>query len=315
MIYIVGHKKPDLDSITAAIAYAEFKSKTEAEKFIAARAGEINPETSHILKKFKIKPPVLLKAGNLKPSDQVILVDHNEESQRMDGLDPSQIAEIIDHHRVDLTLASPIKILTLPWGSSATIIFSLAQQNRMSFSTKTAKLMLAAILSDTLGLKGPTTTEHDRDAVKKLKKIAGIKDVEASTFEIFKAKSNIEGFTPKQVVTNDYKTYDFSGEKVFISQLETVEQEKILKEKETYIRAMEEVKKEQNLDLIFFAVTDPLKHNTKMLYSTADEQTVLEKAFATQGKNGIADIGPKVSRKKEMAPQIEEAVGTLVAEG
>jgi len=306
--YIVGHKNPDTDSVAAAIALAELKAKLGEGEPVAGRAGEPTAEALHVLKKFGIEPPTLLEADMLNPSDRITLVDHNEESQRLEGLDPSQIVEIIDHHRVNLKLAKPIKITVLPWGSTATIIFDFAQQKGIKFSQKTAKLLLAAILSDTLGLRSPTTTDHDRRAIEKLRKIAKIEDIEALTLEIFKAKSDISGLTPKEVITNDQKVYDFAGRKTLIGQLETVEQDKIIADKERYLKAMADIKKGGNFNLALFAVTDPLKKNTKILYPSEEERTVLEVAFRTEGKDGVADIGPRLSRKKEMVPEIEKAV-------
>jgi manganese-dependent inorganic pyrophosphatase len=309
--YILGHEKPDLDSIVSAIALAEFKSLKVSGEFIAGRVGEVNPETDYILKKFKTKPPKLIKASNISPEDKIILVDHNEEGQRLEGLNPKQIIEIVDHHyRIDFNLNQPIKITILPWGATSTIIFSLFEQKGLSPTFKTAQLILAAILSDTVGLKSPTTQKVDRETVTKLQKITKLKDLKGLIFEQLKAKSNISDLTPTQVVTNDYKIFNFSGKKVFINQLETVEQENVLKEKEKYLSALEEAKQEMKLDLAFFAITDILKENTKMLYLTPRGREVLEKAFREKGKENVIDVGPRLSRKKQMAPEIEQAVKT-----
>lgn len=309
MVYVVGYKNPDLDSVAAAIALAELKEKVEKGEFVAAWVGKPTVEASYFLEKFGVEPPAHLDASKIGSSDRVILVDHNEETHRMSGLDPTCIIEIIDHHyRIDLKFNQPIKILIYPWGASATIIFSLAQQNKVSFSPKVAKLLLAAILSDTLGLQSPTTTNHDRDAAEKLRKLAQIKDLEALTHEILRAKSNTSGLTPKQVILNDHKCYNFSGRKVLISQLETLEQEKVLTKKGMYLAAMRGVKQEKNLDFLFFAITDPLRKNTKILYPAQEEQITLEKAFRAKGEEGVVDVGPRLSRKKEIAPAIEDAI-------
>jgi len=306
-IYILGHKKPDLDSIASAIAYAELKkaSKTKGE-FIAARVDEINPETRCILKKFKVKPPKLVKLSDIKSKDLAILVDHNEKSQRLNGLNPEQIIEIVDHHKVNLNLGKPIKILICPWGSTATILYFRGKQKGFKWPPKVAVLLLCAILSDTVGFKSVTTTDFDKKAAEELQKLTKIQNLDSLVFEIIKAKSNISGLTPKQVVTNDYKIYNFSGKRVFINQLETVEQEEILKEKEKYLIALEKIKQEMGLTLAFFAITDILKENTKMLYLTSKAKKILEKAFGKQGRENVIDIGDRLSRKKQMAPEIEK---------
>lgn len=309
-VYILGHQKPDLDSIVSSIALAEFKKESKAKgKFTAGRVGKINSETDYILRKFKAASPKLIRAGQLKPSDQAILVDHNEENQRLDELDPHQIIEIIDHHyRTNLDLNQPTKIIILPWGATSTIIFSFFEQHDLTPSLTTAQLMLSAILSDTVGLRSPTTSNVDKKTVAKLQNITGIKNLEGLIFELLKAKSDISGLTPTQIVTNDYKIYNFSGQKVFINQLETVEPEKVLREKEKYLKALDRIKQEMEVDSVFFAITDILKEKTKMLYITPAERKILEKSFGQKGEGNVIDIGPCLSRKKQMAPLIEKAI-------
>ena len=311
-IYVLGHKKPDLDSIVSAIACAELRKALKAkDEFIAGRISEINPETRCILKKFKAKPPKLIKASDIKSKDQVILVDHNEKSQRLDGLNPEQIIEIVDHHKINLNLNRPIKILIYPWGATATILYFLGKQKGFKWPSKIAALLLCAILSDTGGFRSVTTTDFDKRAAKKLQELTKTQSLDSLAFEIIKAKSNISGLTSKQVVTNDYKIYNFSGKKVFISQLETVEQEEILKEKEKYLIALEKVKQEMKLDFAFFAITDILKQNTKMLYLTLDSKKILEKAFEKRGRENVIDIGHRLSRKKQIVPEVEKTVKGL----
>ena len=311
-IYVLGHKKPDLDSIVSAIACAELRKALKAkDEFIAGRISEINPETRCILKKFKAKPPKLIKASDIKSKDQVILVDHNEKSQRLDGLNPEQIIEIIDHHKINLNLNKPIKILIYPWGAASTILYFLGKQKGFKWPPKIAALLLCAILSDTGGFKYATTTDFDKKAVKELQKLTKIQNLDSLVFEIFKAKSDISGLSSKQVVTNDYKIYNFSGRKIFINQLETIEQEEILKEKEKYLIALEKVKQEMKLDFAFFAITDILKQNTKMLYLTLDSKKILEKAFEKRGRENVIDIGHRLSRKKQIVPEVEKTVKGL----
>jgi manganese-dependent inorganic pyrophosphatase len=306
--YILGHQKPDLDSIVSALALAEFKKAQERGQFIAGRVDKVNPETDYVLKKFKANPPKLIKASDLSPEDKIILVDHNEANQRLENLNPEQIEEIIDHHKVNLNLSQPIQILIYPWGSTSTILYFLGKQKGFKWPPQIATLLLCAILSDTVNFKSVTTTDNDRQAAEELKKITKITDIDRLIFDIFKAKSNISHLTPKQVATCDFKIFDFSGQKVFINQLETVEQGNVLKEKEKYLSALEKVKQEMELDLAFFAITDILKENTKMLYLTLRGREVLEKAFKGKGEGNVIDIGPRLSRKKQMAPEIERVI-------
>lgn len=304
--YVIGHKKPDLDSVVAAISIAQFNKKLGKENVIPAITEGINEETKFIFKKFDATPPEIINPAKITPEDHFILVDHNEVEQRLDGLNPEQIIKIYDHHKVNLNIAQPIEIQAYPVGSTNTIAWLLFKQNNISIDHKTACLMICAILSDTVGLKSSTTTNTDKKAVANLSATSAISDVEALTLEIFKAKSNINSLNDEQVVLNDYKIFDFSGKKVLIGQTETVEQKTIISEREdALLAAMEKIKKQQKVDYIFLALTDILKVNTKLLIIGDDEKELAQKAFGISVTNNILDIGPKMSRKKDIAPLIE----------
>lgn len=309
--FVFGHKKPDLDSTVSAFVWAEFKKKTEKKKFVAGRTEPVNRETEFVFQKFNTLLPPRISTQEIQPEDRIILVDHNEESQRLEGINPQQIVEIIDHHRIDLHFPRPISLTIRPWGATATIIFWLGKKKKILPSPKTSALLLSAILSDTIGLRGPTTTDYDKKAVEELAEIAQIKDVSSLVREIFKAKSDIRDLTPKEVITRDYKIYNFAQKQVFIGQVETIEPEKILEEKEKYLKAGGKIKKEKKLDFVFLAITDVLRQNTKMLFFSKKGGEVLQIAFRKKGGGNVVDIGNRVSRKKEMAPEIERAIRDL----
>lgn len=312
--FIIGHQKPDTDAVVAALAL-EYLYKNEkcfchpdAEAVIT---DPLNPETSFLFKKFGLKSPRQITSKDIEPGDSVVLVDHNEASQRLAGLDESQIVEIVDHHKVNLNLNSPIFLNFKPWGSSSTLVYFMMKEMPATpvVPDKTlASLMLAAILSDTVGYKSATTTEKDTEYGAELAEIAEIHDVEAFTLEIFKAKSDISSLSDEQIVKNDYKIFDFA-QKTFIDQLETVEQAEILNSKKAnLLEAMKKVKTEEKVELLFVAITDILKVNTKLLILGEAEQKAAEAAFGGRVEDSVLDIGPKMSRKKEIAPAIEKAV-------
>lgn len=307
--YIIGHKKPDLDAVVSAMAVAEFrKLRGDSANPLAVIADPVNPETEFILKKFGLSAPKQITAADIKPEDKIVLVDHNELDQRLDNLPQDQITAIIDHHKFNLNLNHPIKIMAMPLGSTSTIVYAKFKQYGFSIKPELAKLMLCAVLSDTVGLKSGTTTDKDRYAVPDLAKIAEISDITALTLEIFKAKSNIGSLTPKQVVKNDYKIFEFA-KKTFIGQIETVEQDEVIKNRKAeLLSAMNEVKVGEGSDLIFLAISDILKVNTKLLLPGAEEIIIAQKAFGGQAIDSVLDIGPKLSRKKDIAPLIEKAL-------
>ena len=223
--YVFGHIKPDLDSVVAAISFAEYLKLTGIESATPAIIDNFNPETKFVFDKFNIPSPVLIKIEDILPEDRVVLVDHNEADQRLVGLNQEQIVSIFDHHKLNINFNSPIAVCVLPYGSSNTVAWELFKKQNSPIEPNIAKLMLCAVLSDTVGLKSSTTTEKDKMAVTELSAISAITNIEELTLEIFKAKSNVTLLTDEQVIKNDYKIFDFSGKKVFIDQLETVEQE------------------------------------------------------------------------------------------
>lgn len=307
--YIIGHIKPDLDSIVSAISFAEYCKLNNYENPTPATIDNLNPESDFVFKKFGVSAPQKISAIDILPEDKVVLVDHNEPDQRLTGLNPDQIVAVYDHHKVNLNLNQPIEIITLPFGSSNTICWYLFRQFNFKPSKQLASLMLSAILSDTVGLKSSTTTTKDKQAVEDLAQVSEITSIENLTLEIFMAKSNISSLTDEQIVLNDYKVFDFSGKKVLIGQTETVEQSEIIATKlPKLLTAMEAIKQREAVDLIYLALTDILKINTKLLILSKTEQHIAEKAFGGQTQNNILDIGPKMSRKKDIAPVIENTL-------
>ena len=309
--YIIGHLKPDTDAVVAPLALAELYRQQEcfghnnAEVVIA---DPLNPETTFLFEKFGVETPRLITASDISPDDRVVLVDHNEESQRLIGLNPDQIVVIADHHKLNCNLKNPIYLNFKPWGSSTSIVYYLMKQNEVVPDQRLATLMLAAILSDTVGFKSATTVDQDRELGLELAKIAGIEDIDAFTLEIFKAKSDISSLTPEEMVTNDYKVFEFS-QKTMIGQLETVEQESLISQKKKeLLSAMTDVKKRLGVSLLFLAITDILEVNTKLLILSDAEKAIAEKAFGGKTEANVLDIGAKMSRKKEIAPPIETSL-------
>lgn len=307
--YIFGHLKPDLDSVVAALSFAQYLKHFGVSTVTPAVIDKINPETEFVLNKFSYTTPNLISAGDIKPEDKVVLVDHNEVDQRLVGLNQDQIISIFDHHKLNVNFSNPISICVLPYGSSNTIAWELLTKASISIDPQLACLMLCAILSDTVGMKSSTTTEMDKKAIASLAQISGTSDVDALTLEIFKAKSNVNSLSDEQVVLNDYKVFDFSGKKVLIGQLETVEQDVLLTSRKTgLLSALQSIKERENVDFIVLGITDILKINTKLLVNGVGESELIQKAFGGTVADNILDIGPKMSRKKDIAPAIEKAL-------
>lgn len=309
-IYTIGHKSPDLDTIAAAVAYAEFIKKSkryEGAKVIPLRPDEPNKETQFVFEKLGVEMPQHIDDVEIDTTDAFVLCDHNEESQRHEKVPAEQVVEIIDHHKINISFTSPVRIDVKPFGATCSLVYELFDMYGLKPSKETKGLMLAAVLSDTQGLKSKLTTGYDSDIAHKMAEDLDM-DLEKFTFELFKAKSDITGMSAMEITKKDYKVFDFGGNKVFINQLETVEPEKALEQKEGILAAMEEVKSEEGAGQSYVVVTDVIKLNSKILYNTEEEKRIVEKAFVTEGHDNLADIGPRTSRKKDIAPEIEKVV-------
>jgi len=310
--YIIGHQKPDTDAVVSALAYEYLAKQIDCPNQPNPEAvivDPLNPETTYLFEKFQLNSPRLIKANDLETDDKVVLVDHNETNQRLPNLDQEKIIKIIDHHKVNLNLNKPIFLNFKPWGSTSTIIYQMMQTHQVKPTKQLAALMLAAILSDTVGFKSATTTDKDKELAIKLAEIAEIGDIDAFTLEIFKAKSDLSQLDDYQVATNDYKIFDFGGKKVFVNQVETVDQAEIIaNRKPALIQALAKVKDEMKVDLAFLAISDILNVNTKIIVAGDEEAQVAETAFGGKVVDQVIDIGPKLSRKKEIAPALEKAL-------
>lgn len=302
MIYVIGHKSPDLDSVAAAIAYAEFKNKmNDGNEYKPAVAGGINKETEYILNKFGFEAPE--KLDNLA-GKEVILIDHNESSQILDGSEEADIKEVIDHHKVNFSYDKPIYFQTLPWGSSATIVADKFFSSNTGFDRNLASLMLSAVLVDTVITKSPTCTEKDEQIIKRLSEVAEVEDFREFGVQIFKVRSSLGELSAQDMVRNDYKEYEFKSGKFFINQIETVDLNEVKQRKDELVKAMKEIKEEGYHTVITF-ITDIFKEGSLFLVITDDE----ERMAKTLGKDIKDDVflDGVMSRKKQVVPMLSEA--------
>ena len=309
-IYVIGHLSPDLDAIASAALYAEFLTKSkryEGATIVPTRAGEPNKETSAMFDRFGVEMPVALDDVSIEENDGFILVDHNEESQRHAKIVSDQILEIIDHHKINISFTTPIRLDVKPLGSTSSLVYEHFDMYGIKPSDNSAGLLLAAILSDTQGLKSSTTTGYDSEIAHKLAEKLKL-DLDKLSFDIFKAKSDITGMTTEEIVTRDYKVFEFGDTKVFINQIETVEPDKILELEPQIVDELRNLKSRLGVGQAYNVVTDILKINSHIIYSNEEEKAIVEKAFTAQGSEFSADIGPKMSRKKDIAPALEQII-------
>jgi manganese-dependent inorganic pyrophosphatase len=236
---------------------------------------------------------------------QVILVDHNGFDQSALGLDEAEILEIIDHHNISSSIATgaAIDFLTKPYGSTNTIIYYLYKENNIEIPKNIAGLMLSGILSDTLILTSPTTTDKDKEAVINLASVAQV-DYEKYGFNMLKASTSIEGKSIDDLLTTDFKVYPAGNLKYCLSQFFTVGVDEIMTRKEALIDRLNNISKEAGYEFDIFLATDILTNGSYVFYSEKAENT-LKKVFNKETiEQGILIPG-LVSRKKQLVPFIQ----------
>ncbi len=306
-IYVIGHKSPDTDTICSSIAYAYFKNQLEeTNKYEARRTGELNEETKLVLEKFKVPVPELLTNISGK---KVILVDHNEMGQVVDGIENAEVLEIIDHHKIgDLQTKAPILFHAEPVGSTCTIVADFMFYHRIPIPDKIAGLLLSGILSDTVILKSPTTTEKDRKYVKLFSKQLDI-DYEKYGMEIKKAKSSIAKLTPNEIITKDFKEFNVGKYKFGVGQIEVVDYSEAIERKNEIMKELDLFRQANGYIIAALMVTNILKEETKLWFS--GDELVIKKAFNKEPKDNEVYLPGVMSRKKQVVPPIQEALKEL----
>lgn len=246
----------------------------------------------------------------------IILVDHNEKSQAVEGMESADIREIIDHHRLGtVETMSPVFFRNQPLGCTATIIYQMYQENHIEIDKATAGLLCSAIISDTLLFRSPTCTPIDKAAGLALAQIAGL-DIEKYAIDMFSAGSNLKGKSDGDIFYQDFKRFTV-GNSVFgigqITSLNAVE----LKDLRTRMSAYTEKEREQHeIDMMFFMLTNILTESTDLICTGQGAEQLIANAFHVKdedmenvsGQTGIVKLPGVVSRKKQLAPQIMMAL-------
>ena len=231
----------------------------------------------------------------------VILVDHNNLEQSVPGIDEANIVEIIDHHNLGAIGTSvPINFRSMPVGCTCTILYYLYQEHKIKIPKEIAGLMLSAIISDTLILKSPTTTERDKEAVENLASIAGV-DYKKYGYSMLKKGSSIEGITVEDLIYQDFKSY-----KVGISQVITMDFDSLKDNIDEYVEKLDEIAKRDYSTVTLF-ITDIVENGSYVLYNT-EAKHIIEDSFDIQDVEEGTFIPDLVSRKKQMLPQIMEVL-------
>lgn len=244
---------------------------------------------------------------NEKHNKKVILVDHNESAQSVDGLNEAYIMEVVDHHKIgDLSTSDPINFRNMSVGSTNTIVYQMYKEQNIKIPYHIAGMMISGILSDTLALTSSTTTELDRITVNELSKLMKI-DYNEYYREMLKAGTSIEGLTKLEVLTQDYKNFQTGDKKYAVGQTITLDIDNIMKDKDEYLKIMEDRKKSNDLELIVFIITDVLKNGSYLLYTSGCEE-MFEESFGIKDVHEGMFVSNMTSRKKQVIPYINEYI-------
>lgn len=238
---------------------------------------------------------------------KIILVDHNEKTQTVDGIEQADIIEIIDHHRLgDIQTSNPIFVKNEPVGSTASIISKTYFENRIRPSRRMAGIMCAAIISDTMMFKSPTSTLFDKSMAEKLGEIAEI-HMEQFSQAMFKYSSTINDRTPEQLLYNDFKDFNLGGHKIGIGQVNSIDIESIKDISMDLNKYLEKICIERNYNLLLLLITDIIREGSEVFFAGKDKG-LLAKAFGVQIKNYSLYLNGVVSRKKQVVPMLSAVI-------
>lgn len=306
-VLVFGHQNPDNDAIMSTVVLSQLLNQLEYQgnTYTACCLGPLPAESAKLLEDAGVPAPTLIDA--IEPAAEgaepqlVILTDHNEPGQSVAGLKNATIFGVVDHHRFgDFTTAAPLHIVALPWGSSCSIVAKLFEVMGVEPTDTQAKLLLSAMMTDTLMLKSPTATAVDAAIAAKLGEQLGVDPVKFG-MEVFLTRPS-GSFTAEQMVGNDIKMFEVAGTKLLIGQYETVDKSRALGMIPEIREAMRAYQAEKAADGIVLCITDIMEEGSQVLLEgdTATAQKGLQIEDVAEGvwMPGV------LSRKKQVAAPI-----------
>lgn len=247
----------------------------------------------------------LIRITDIKEKNRrkVILVDHNEMEQSVDGIEEAEITDIVDHHNIGaITTTSPINFRNMKVGSTNTIVFMMFKESNVEVPEYIAGLMLSGILSDTLKFTSPTTTKTDILTAYTLAEICKV-DIDKYAMEMFKAGTNLEGKKAEDIILTDMKVYPIEDKKIAISQVFTLTSELMLENKAEYIKVLNDLKENKGYTMCILCLTDIIKNGSYILYDESSQTKVKEALELEEIYEGVYSEGI-LSRKKQIVPKV-----------
>lgn len=304
-VLVFGHKNPDTDAITSAISYAYLQNQlgVEAE---AVALGEVGEETRYALDHFSVPAPRVVETV-ANETDKVMLVDHNEFQQSVNDIADVEVLSVVDHHRVsNFETANPLYYRAEPVGCTNTIIAKLYKEKEVAIPKEIAGLMLSAIVSDTLLFKSPTCTDEDVAIAKELAAIADV-DIDSYGLEMLKAGTDLSNKSAAELLDMDAKSFPMGDKNVRVAQINVVDVNDVLSIQAELEQEMLNENHSKNYDLFVLIVTNILDSDSVIL-ALGNPINAVEEAFNVALENNRALLKGVVSRKKQVVPQLTEAL-------
>ncbi len=303
-ILIFGHKSPDTDSTGSPLIWAWYLSHVLGTPAEARLLGEPNTEAAFVVSRWGAEKPELI--ADVTAGDKVVIVDTNNVAELPPSINDADVVGIIDHHLLQggLKTRTPIDITIRPLACTATIMHDLMGEATARMPDQIKGLMLSCILSDTLEFRSPTTTAHDRDVAQRLAADLGI-DIASYAAEMFEAKSDVSSFSDAELLRMDSKEYDVAGHQLRISVLETTSPSTVLSRKDSLMRSMETVAKEDGAEQVLLFVVDILKEEATLLVPNDLVKTIAEVSFGAKVSGDTVVLPGIMSRKKQIIPALK----------
>ena len=300
-VYVFGHQNPDNDAVMSAVVLAQLLNQVgyEGNEYKACALGALPAESAKLLAEAGIAEPEQIKG--VEAGQLVVLTDHNESSQSVEGLKDATVLGVVDHHRIgDFETAAPLHYIALPWGSSCTIVAKLFEVLGQERTDVQAKLLLSAMMTDTLMLKSPTTTDVDRAIAAKLGEQLGVDPVKFG-MEVFLSRPS-GSFTAAEMVGNDIKMFEVAGQKLLIGQYETVDKSRALGMIDEIREAMRAYQADKGAEGIVLCLTDIMEEGSQVLFE--GETAVAQKGLGIADEHDGVWMPGVLSRKKQVAAPI-----------
>ena len=300
---VLGHQNPDCDSLCSAIGLASLFNKI-GKPATPVLQGEPNPEAMFLLEQSGLPQPEIRTSV---AGEEIFIVDYSDWNQGTADMKQAKIRGIVDHHKLgDITTNEPLECWIWPVGCSATIVYNMYKFHSQTPDAAVAKMMMGAIISDTVNFKGPTTTDIDIVAAKELAELAGVADLAAFATAQFDAKSDIAHVPATELVLRDQKVFEMNGESLAIAQLELTSLETAFSKKADLLVEMEKLQSANGYHSTMVLLTDINKLDTTALIISKDATKVAGALNSTVADNAF-ELPGVVSRKKQIIPFLQAA--------